>query len=98
MGAMRRVAVLLMAAGMSVVAGCAGGYTAEMYLRPEGVAWPAESKLITEVRIKGDEDVVGVVEKVAGDLGLKPDTRSTQRWWVKRGEEQFSINLGRMKS
>ena len=89
--------------GMALVmVGCAGGYTQEMYLRPEGVTWPAPSKVITDVRIKGDEDVVGEVGKVAAGLGMKPDVRSTQRWWVKTGknreEGSFSISVGKMKS
>ncbi|HUO10244.1 MAG TPA: hypothetical protein VM008_18195 [Phycisphaerae bacterium] len=97
---LRRVGVLV---GMAVVvAGCAGGYTAEMYLRPEGVTWPAASKLVTEVRIKGDEDVLAEVGKVAARLGMELDVRSVQRWWLKTGkngqEGSFSISVGRMKS
>ena len=92
-----------MVVGMSVVvAGCAGGSTQERYLRPAGVTWPEQSKLITEVRIKGDEDVVGEVAKVAGGLDMVADTRSTQRWWLKTGkngeEGSFSISVGKMKS
>jgi hypothetical protein len=97
---MKRMGMLLAAAVM--VAGCAGGYTQEMYLRPEGVTWPEPSKLITEVRIKGDEDVVGEVAKVAGGMDMVADTRSTQRWWLKTGKNgqdgSFSISVGRMKS
>jgi hypothetical protein len=98
MRAMERAGVLVMAMGMVVVAGCSGGYTQEMYLRPAGVEQPAASKVITEVRIKGDEDVAREVAKVAEGLGLKADERSTQRWWMKRGGHQFSISLGRTKT
>ncbi|MGN6367018.1 MAG: hypothetical protein ACTHN5_02030 [Phycisphaerae bacterium] len=84
--------------GAMGVAGCSGGYTQEMYLRPAGVEWPAVSKVVMEVRIKGDADVAGEVGKVAEGLGLRRDEKAPGRWWVKRGGEQFSISLGRMKS
>ncbi len=100
METMRRIGFVVAAA--VVMAGCAGGYTQEMYLRPAGVTWPEPSKVITEVHIKGDEDVLGEVGKVAEGMGLKPDVRSTQRWWLKTGKDgeegSFSISVGKMKS
>ena len=53
-----------------------------LYLRPATAMQPPWSVASVVIPIEGGEDVVGIVAKVATDLGLAADPQGKDRWWT----------------
>lgn len=63
------------------LAGC-DGRGKILYLQPATAMKPPWSVASVVIPIEGGEDVVGIVAKVASDLGLSADTQRKNRWWT----------------
>ncbi len=53
-----------------------------LYLQPATAMQPPWSVASVVIPIEGGEDVVGIVAKVASDLGLSADPQRKNRWWT----------------
>jgi hypothetical protein len=71
------------------VGGC-DGHVQVLCLRPPGAGKPAWTVALTVIDIRGDEDVVGTVSAVAGELGMVRDSEAPDRWYLPEGGERVS--------
>lgn len=53
-----------------------------LHLQPPGAMRPSWSVASVTIPIKGGVDVIGIVSRIASDLGLSPDSKDSSRWWI----------------
>src|SRR5437868_4614978 len=81
---------ILMAA---LLFGC-DGRVRILYLQPATAMKPPSSVASVVIPIQGSEDVVGIVTKVAADLGMKSDPKDQSRWSIALSEKNsFQLSV-----
>jgi len=85
--------------GLSILllslAGC-DGRGKILYLQPATAMKPPWSVASVIIPIRGGEDVVGIVTKVASDLGLASDPERKGRWWTRTSHQNtFTLSVGK---
>src|SRR5262245_15035714 len=78
------------------VAGLVGcdGRIRMLHLQPPGAMRPPWGVASVTIPIEGAEDIIGIVGKVAHNLGLSPDPKDSARWWISLSDrDKFIISI-----
>lgn len=81
-----------------LLAGLAGcdGRAKILYLQPATTVKPPWSVASVVIPIEGREDIVGIVSKIASDLGLAADSQAQNRWWISVDERNtFTLSVAK---